>query len=596
MRRYQLPDYVIPINKEWRRIRNEEIECIRISDPKRYEFIDNYIYEYQINPLSFALPHGRPRQDKYSNDGVAFLNDWKNDFLIVFGPNQTGKSHTGATKTALYLIPTKPDWVCYKHHRIKYHKWRGPKIAVVASYSWENIGIVWEAYKKILPRHELGPYAPNWGAFEDETGSPKKISLAGNNPNKEIELACGSRIVFLNYGQGMEHWEGRQCDMAHLDEQCPENLFDALTARMRTRGGVTGFTPIWTTMTPHIVEGRPDTGAAGFICNKILPNKTNKGRSVKFYYLTVDSTPDAIYSKSQKKQAYQQYVAEPESLNDDRAIRHGRSRYYGEPEVGGGLVIANFNPTIHVVDNYDITKLKPTYYRMIDHGLNPCAALIIAVLPDGTWVVDREYYDFGKTIGSNAKSIVETLSGNSIHKSDEYEDENGRRYPIYDEVSKSIEFYASELDCRSFGTKSVESNRTIGVLYNEYGCRCTPASGTHREITLPLLLDMFSLDKNRKHLSERYETMINPDIHRFGSPKIYIKAQCRNLISEIQNWVYNEKNKPVDGGDHAISCLLFGISRERPYMGDYTDTCRQEDRLSREEGASYKPRSNTTGI
>jgi hypothetical protein len=258
--------------------------------------------------------------------------------------------------------------------------------------------------------------------------------------------------------------------------------------------------------------------------------------------------------------------------------------------VGGGLVIANFNPNIHIIDNYDLSKWKPTYYRMIDHGLNPCAALIIAVMPNGDWVVDKEYYDFGKAISNNARGIVETLSGNSVRKIDDITS-GELTYPIYEEVSSNIEFYSSELDNRSFGTKSNESDRTIGILYNDYGLRCTPSSGTHRELTIPMLLDKFNLDRSRKHISLLYEKKVNEHIERFGSPKIYIKRRCTNLVNEIQNWIYNERNKPVDKDDHLVSCTLFMVSRDRPYMGDYTDICKKES----EGDNDYKPLNDITG-
>jgi hypothetical protein len=293
----------------------------------------------------------------------------------------------------------------------------------------------------------------------------------------------------------------------------------------------------------------------------------------------------------QKKQAYKQYILEPEAANDDRAIRHGRSRYYGEPEVGGGLVLANFNPDIHVIDNYDLSKFKPTYYRMIDHGLNPCAALIIAVMPNGDWVVDKEYYEFGNPISKNAKGIVEKLSGNTVRKVDDISD-GELTYPIYEEVASNIEFYASELDNRSFATKSNESDRTIGILYNDYGLRCSPSSGMHREMSIPVLMDRMSLDKGRKHISLLWEKKVHESVERFGSPRIYIKRRCVNLISEIQGWVFNERNKPTDKDDHAISCVLFAISRDRPYMGDYTDVCKKE---AEEDNTDYRPLNDITG-
>ena len=97
-------------------------------------------------------------------------------------------------------------------------------------------------------------------------------------------------------------------------------------------------------------------------------------------------------------------------------------------------------------------KYHPTYYRMMDYGENPMAASLIAIMPWGDRVVFAEYYESGNSIAKNCQKITEEMCGNSrtiiAQGGHEFE---GHSWDIYEEVMSKIEFYASEMDSRSFG-------------------------------------------------------------------------------------------------------------------------------------------------
>ena len=552
--RIRYPTYLVPFDNRWHLFTEKQIEE---STPEMAQMLDSVIEAYQRNAVAFFLAHGAPNEigGIKGNDGLSFINDWKSDFLIFFAGNQQGKTTHGAAKIILWSVPNNPEWETFQKHSITMVPWNGPKQVIIASYSWDNVSIVWETYRKLLPRYELGAFAPMYGIFPNEKEHPKQM-LFGDGKPKRVTLQCGTQLTFLCYTQSDVHWESRQGDIFHLDEQCPKPKFSAATARQLTRGA---YTPIIITATPHIVDNRRDTGAAGWIVREIVNGQSTMGRKVSIYRCTMESVPDAIISPEKKGQAYIEYITEPEERNDLKRIRSGRARYYGEPEIGGGLVFSDWEPSIHMIEPFDVTRFKPTYFRMIDHGQNPCAAILFALFPTGDIVGFREYYEFGRSIGENARGIVETLCGNERVPNDEFEE------PWLEEKQSQISFYASEMDSRSFGTTSPESKRTIGVLYNENGLYCSPADGQKDHILFPLLSEHLALNMGRTHINARLGRSVPKLAEKFGSPKLYFFNDMSNTKAEFDGFMLDEETqKPLPyQPDHLISCCKFLTARPR---------------------------------
>ena len=589
------PHYKFPLNAKWHVVTERELLDYAQTDPQRYADYDAVISEYQKNRLSFFLPHGRPRDDKHGNDGVAVLNDWEHDLPVVICGNQFGKTALGAAFIGLRIVPTEPDWPVFAEHGVEWREWDGPKEVIVASFAWDNVGTAWEEYVKFLPRDQLQGYAEGWGewydpetdegsAFKDEKGKARPEPAFGDGKPKKLRLKCGSRITFLCYTQKQIHWEGKKCDIAHLDEQCPENKFDSLTVRQATRGP---FTPIIMTLTAVVMDDRPDTGASGWIIRKLVRGGMTKGRTVKQYGIAVDDVPDAMMDPKTKHDLYVQYIEEPEQQNDDKKIREGRARYLGEPEEGGGIIISAWNPEIHLIEPFDIWKYKPSIFRMIDPGEKPCAALLIALMPWGDAVCFKEYYEYGRSIAQNAKGIVEELCGNSLRQVDTggFED---LTWPVYEELNTRMEFAASEMDARSFGTKLKESGRLTGLAYQDSGLECSPADARHDTTRadggkglIAVMIEWFELVKGRPHINQRLGRDYPADLASRGSPRVAIFNDMGHIRGEIEGWMCNPKTgKPFDRDDHLIDCFKYFCARDRQYEGDFRGHGRVEEEPS----------------
>lgn len=272
--------HTIPFKGRWIRATDEQLDTL--PEESKTFFLDRE-FAAKMNPLAHFLPHGIAWSSKtrhpvdgvtwypsrypesYKNDGYAFMNDWTSDILLLLGQNQGGKTYQGAAWSGFRICPLDKNSPVFVETPMVWHEWRGPLTWVVASYSWDNVGTVWKRYQEVLPRKELGPYAPNWGTYPGETGRARELSFR-DYKGKSIPLDCGSTIKFLCYTQQQIHWEGFDADGAHLDEQAPVEKLTGLQRGFTTRGD---YTPIAMTLTGHVLEDRPDTGSAGWIKNTI---------------------------------------------------------------------------------------------------------------------------------------------------------------------------------------------------------------------------------------------------------------------------------------------------------------------------------------
>lgn len=567
MKRVREATYLVPVEGKWSKFTDQQLECFQKPTPWLYHFLDDRIATMQKNPLAFFLPHGKKRDDAEGNDGRAALNNFTDNLILVTGGNQVGKSRLGAAFTAFRIVPCDPDWPCFKEHGLTCPPWTGPKEWVVASDSWDNVGIIWrKAYQYVLPRHELMRHSRMWGIFEGERGVQASANVGGSSIIT-IPLSCRSEITLLCYTQKQAHFETRQADGAHDDEQIKEEQFEGLDARMVTRGD---YTPIIMTLTGVVIPDRPTTtGGAGWVKKKLFDKTDTKGRTIATYCIPMDTVPDEIYSPQKKEAQRQQWIIKPRERNDERAIRIGEARVNGGWEFGSGLVLDEWNPLYHVIEPFDVMKYNPTLYRMIDHGEKPCAALLIAVFSWGDAVAFAEYYEYGRSIWQNAKGITEELSKNERRKTESITDSaTGRTYDAFEEIPTKHEFASSELDTRSFGRKSEESDFTIGNLYNLNGCECRPSTGSIRATTVPLLKDALTLDAGRIHINKRLKRDWPDDMIKHGAPRLYIFSALVNTRQEIEGWPYDTRtDRPKDGGDHLISCMLMFAGRDRAYLG-----------------------------
>lgn len=504
--------------------------------------------ERHNNALQFFAPSGGAITD--------FINDTYHTITGLVAPNRNGKTVSALVKWLIQSIDCKRDWKIFTEHGVEYKPWTGPKEVGIATYQWaQHKRIIWPELSKWIPRSELGQYAKN----------SEKQKYINWDRNPVLPLECGTNIWFFCYEQDQNQFEGQALDIWHWDEQGEEDKFDGANERTRTRrNGQHIFS-----LTPHKIPGRPDTGAGSWI-HKLDSGEVTKGHRVKMFHSSLEDVPDWIYSEEQKRAAYKQWIEEPSARNDVKKLREGQSRFYGKWHESAGLVYDDWNRATHVIEPFDIPKTW-TKFRAIDHGYtNPTGCLWGAVNPEGVVFIYREYYKNLCVISQNCNGIIEA-SGNVRKKVGvEVNEKAGTTYDRYEELQKGEQYYKTVFDSRSFTYPDASYGMPISRVYAINGLRLQQASGKNTEDSIPYVMEYMKIDPERKH----YVTK------EFGAPKLYVFSNCKNFISEMEHYVYEEyksklgfekntKERPKEKNDHLLDALRYMLQIPPRYVEGY---------------------------
>lgn len=494
------------------------------------------------NPLQFFMPSAI-RQ----SGAIDFLNDTSSEIKLLTANNRGGKTATGIVDQLLDAVPTSEKWPIFSKHGITWRKFHKPLMCGFATSDWTVAQrVLWPEIRKWIPRYELGEYDPRVSGHRDIAW----------RVNPSIQLKCGSILYFFCYEQDQGAYEGMALDRFYWDEQGHKAKFDGADERLRTRKGRHTFG-----LTPHKVEGRPDTGARSFI-HKFVMDAADTGRSaghsVAHYKITVEDIPDWVYPESEKKKAYEKWVTIPKRNNDVKMIKEGRSRYYGDFHDVGGLVFDEWDDRYHLIDPFTIPDTW-TRYRIIDHGsVNPTACLLAAVSPEGNVYLYDEYYKPGLQISENVKGII-SMCMNELEPRGLHSAGKGLYYERYSEKCVKQRFHKTIMDSRSRQMKDPAFHLDIGTLYEWSGLRTISAAGVDSDTSIPVVKQMLSIDMNKTH----------PHNGAKGSPQIFVFRNLENFIREIRSYAWQEfkssqaastanlKEKPVKKDDHLMSCLIY---------------------------------------
>jgi len=515
------------------------------ADPELKKQLAMLVKEKEANEIKYFCPHGEKKHGFDCGFNLVSMAEWISDWAYTAymncSPNQVGKTCHGVIKALLYILPTLKSWPIFAENGVVWHPWGGKKTLVALGYDkGQLINTVWPEYQRWIPDDELGEY--------------KDFSHGGTrSPSWDrtpvVNLKCGSRLVFLTCEQKASSAAGMKADIVHADEQQPLTFFNELDERGRTREGVRWIFPF----TPHKVDGRPDTGTAGWLFD-MWKGKNTRGHSMMRSRISVEEVPDYIYSKEQKAAAYEKWVLQPKRSGDEEAKREGEARYYGLFQRASGLYYNEIQPAIHFVDwTYDDIKGKNwSHYRSIDYGyVNATSCGLWAISPSGDHFRYGEYYVKGKDAVDHARDIIEKC-GNERKKVGEIKENNGIIFPRYEEVFKKQAYIKTVLDWHCFKQKG-GTGRPISFFFHINGLRVTPSTQLQQEERAMNLRALLKIDPNRRHMVTGV----------LGAPRLYIsRPKCPDWINEWEHCVFdtrrdgnmshNAKEGKRDKDDHAI--------------------------------------------
>lgn len=478
-------------------------ESLIAADPKLEKMIMEAEREVARNPLMYFVPQ---------NDvALSFLNCHTCGIKIFRGGNGSGKSVIAWIDILLDIFPCDPSWPIFSVHGVKFRPFYKP-------FSNGGVGIV--TYEWINHKHTIYPQVVlRW------TPKHKENVLRPNWKDNPSIVVAGTPVYFMACSQADTVFESQALDRVWWDEQGQESKFNGANARIRRRNGRHVFS-----LTPHKVDGRPDTGAGSWI-QKIESGEMDVGHSVRVFQTSIFSIPDWIYSEKAKRDAFREWIENPLETNNIKRYREGRSRIYGEYHQTSGMVFDVWNREIHVIQKMDLYNV--TRYRSIDHGrVNPTACVFAAVDQDGNLIIYDEYYQRDRTAIENAVAIIEK-SGNYRKLVGRFF-ESGVYLDRYEEV-QVIPFRLTIMDSRSFSSKDVSTHMTIERLYNMAGLRLRKASGQPMDVAIPIASEWLRPDPERQF----------PAWHRkageYGAPRCFVMEHCKNFIYEMENYM----NEPV---------------------------------------------------
>lgn len=499
------------------------------------------------NPLRFFAPNG--------HEMTAFLNDYENSLCLLVAPNRAGKTQHVLVKKLLNNIPCDPNWEIFTKYGVKYRHFMGPSNVGLSTY---DFGFHRDTTLPMLldwiPEKELGRYAKEY-----KGKGAKQVSLR-NEPM--LPLECGTRFYMAATSQGQNPFEGNVKRDWMFDEQGSEANFDG--ADERTRTIVDGRHDFG--LTPHVIDGRPDTGAGSWI-NRIWDGEIDKGHSIGRYKAMVWDSPDWIYPEESKVKAFRKWVIEPEELQDVKKQREGRARFFGDWHESSGLVIDEWDSTRHVIEPFSIPE-HWTRVRAIDHGTkHPAAMCAGAVSPAGDLFIYLDYRRTGRVVSQICSDIIE-LCGNKRKKIGTYRNpRTDGMYDRFEEIPVSQAFAWTVFDPRAFKKRSDHDNMQLSQLYALNGIRLKQGSGADSDTYVPILKEWFVLDPNKKHFVTGEP----------GAPRIYIFNTCQDLIRTIRKWKWEErksrgdsplkKSSPSKKDDDLCDCLKYMIQANPRFIG-----------------------------
>lgn len=310
-----------------------------------------------LNPLAFYSPNSQEQLD--------FINDDDATVCAMVDLNRSGKTTASWIKmlVGIPLIECDPEWPIFSEYGVRFREFRGPKSVGVATYNAAKLADpMWkEIIKKWTPDNELGVYGRNYrgkkGKYEPSWGYDKHMRLAKSK----------SVVGFYTYEMDQGNFEGGALDGWLWDEQGERPKWDGADRGTRTTGGHHYFS-----LTPHMVEGRPDSGANGWLY-PFLCGRKKMGHVVHTYTGgCIDDIPEWIYSERDKEMEKEKWDREPRRTGDKKRMDEGRARLKGEWHASGGRVFSEWDAAASWIapkwKEQDAPPKDMTLYRSMDHG------------------------------------------------------------------------------------------------------------------------------------------------------------------------------------------------------------------------------------
>jgi len=554
------------------------------SHPREKHDVMLLMEEQRKNPLRFFLPPCA--RTGFDSPAHQFINDLTHTICGLHAGNRFGKTVLNWVKQLLTrgIIRCDPNWEVFTMHGVRYRGYDGPKQIGFATYNWDNHRTT--IYPQIIqawtPLSALGEYGPGGGKSPNFAASPKVV-VDGSD-------------VFLNiYDQPQGAFESKAMHGWAWDEQGTDPKFDGANKRMNTtrawgyqEDGTEWLMSGWHDfgLTPHKVEGRPDTGAGTFI-HRMATGGDTKGMTASFYQGNlVRDTPDWVYPERVKREELEGWIHKPRRTGDHKRLAEGRSRLFGDWHESGSLVYDEWRPDCHWIDPVQIEE-SWTIYRALDHGFkHNFACLWAAVTPDNDVYVFDLFTSRGRGWYDNVAAVVRRMDNalESIGRRD-----SGQvAFDTFVERFTTRVIHGTVMDSRSFKAPGrMGRTFTLGDCYRFAGLTTLqPASGLPDKKSLPIVMEWMRPNMD----------LINPHTGKPGRPRVYVFNTLGPFKKQIERYVWRETpagNLKAHGEEDILDAFKYLMQIPPRYI---PGTQHKKEVVSDQgERGVGRPRSRRTG-
>ena len=394
----------------------------------------------------------------------------------VFGGNRSGKTECGAVECVWMLRGIHP----YKQNKDNVCGW-----AVSLSKQVQRD----VAQSKIL--HYL---KPEWIVDIVMDSGSKDYPDNGIIDYILIKNVFGgiSKLGFKSCDQGREKFQGTSLDFVWFDEEPPYEIYSECKMRVIDRRG-----EIFGTMTP--LKGLT------WVYDEIYLNEKNNS---EVWCIQIEWNDNPFLDKN-----------EIENLRSTMSEEELESRCFGKFLTHGGLVYPEFDPSIHIIEPFDVPK-EWFDNISIDPGLNnPLSAHWYAVDYDNNIYVIDEHYEAKKDVVYHANIIKQKC------------EKLGWHYGFSGKIEALIDSAA--------GQKTLASEKSVSELFFENGISVNPKVNK----------DLFTgINRVKSYLKNAN-----------GQAKLFIFKNCTNLIREIKSYSWGSGDVPIKKDDHSLDELRYYI-------------------------------------
>jgi len=457
----------------------------------------SFVKETLLKNFVFYTPN--PKQASFHEAGKEAI-----ERLFLAG-NRTGKTYCGCIEDAIHLTGIYPDW--WEGHRFEH-----PIVAWVAS---EN----YEITRNVLQLKLIGGYSQDGvktvGLIHHSL-ILKRAMLSGVNGAVDyvhIKHSSGgfSSLYFKSYKQGREKFQGARCNLIHLDEEPPKDVYTECAMRLADVDGVgqgrliLTMTPLkgYTEMMSYFLEQRTekikteDVQSVEELVNqekyeiiRTTPELTINGK----YYIQATWDDNLHLSEDTKKQL--RATLKPYELE---------AREKGIPSVGSGLVY----------------QVQESEFLIEPIDIKPQWACV-----------------FGMDVGFFAPTAVVFLA---------HDKDNDMLY-VYKEYSVSEKTAAQH----AYSLKLMGCDWMIGV--------CDPAVNQGSQRDGERLIDDYvkaglRLEKGRY----AKELAVDNVLERIRTGRFKVFNTCRKFMEEWRGYSRDDKGKIMKGRDHLMNALEFAM-------------------------------------